>query len=162
VVKDGMWYNHPLNQNIMKKTGKRFRLDDLFDFPYFKCILHEHPELLKTGPQSKFFKRVKGRTDTFGMAKGPVFECLECGCRYIYSVLKPAKSEKEGVMYTPVGQFVRPKWMEKMPEGEPICGGGADQWSLVWKKGEDPHWDITATMYISWVGGKMKKPGDSV
>jgi hypothetical protein len=135
---------------------KAFDIGDFEDPPYFKCVLFKHPELLKTGPQKKFFRRVKGRPDTFGMAKGPVFECLECGCKYIYSV----REEGAGVMYTPIGQHERPKWMDDMPEGQPICGGASDQWSLVWKKGEDPHWDVTATMYITWAGGKLKEPGE--
>ena len=120
---------------------------------HFKCVFHKHPELLKTGPQKKFFRRLKGRSDSLAMAQGPVFECLECGVKYVYSVEKDTGT----VMYTPNGQFVRPKWMDKMPEGKPSCGGGTDQWSLVWKKGEDPHWDTTGTSYIMWVGGKLKE-----
>ena len=135
------------------KKDEGFYIDDFEERPYYKCVFHKHPELLKTGPQKKFFRRVKGRPDSLGMAEGPVFECLECGVKYVYSVGK----DGDTVMYTPEGQFVRPKWIEEMPESESICGGGADQWSLVWKKGEEPQWEATATMYITWVGGKKGK-----
>lgn len=151
----------------MKKSGKGRRIecidrydavDDFGNFEepsYFKCVFHKHPEMLKTGPRKKFFRRLKSRSNTFGMATGPVFECLECGVKYIYSV----REAGAGVMYTPEGQHKRPKWMEDMPEGQAICGGGSSEWSLVWKRGEDPHWEETAMMFMMWAGGKLKEPG---
>lgn len=124
---------------------------------YAKCALYDHLELLKTGPRSKFFKPVKGQErESLGMARGPVVECRECGQRYIYEKVGVGRDAE--IRYTPVDQIKRPKWVEDMPAGSDICSGGTMVWALVWKKGGEPKWDVTATMYISWIGGKITPP----
>jgi hypothetical protein len=133
-------------------------LSDYFEErPYMKCIFNQYPKLLMTDPQKKFFRRVKdAKIETLEMARGPIFECRECGWKYIYTVMRTPKGKKVGVMYTPVGQHARPKWVEDMPAGSDCCSGGTTEYALVWLNGKDPEWDATRKVYTSWVGGKVK------